>query len=55
MIVLQEISGGPSRPHGQWNNHNLQQLRYLINWDLESIVWWYWLGDGNDDIPLLLV
>jgi hypothetical protein len=28
-------------------------LRYLINRDLENIVWWYWLVDGDADIPLL--
>jgi hypothetical protein len=50
MALLQEINGGPSPPKGQWKNHNLRRLRYLIKQDLENIAWWYWLDDG-DDIP----
>jgi hypothetical protein len=54
VALLQEISGGPSPPDGRWKNHNLRRLRYLIKQDLDNIVWWYWLDDGNvDDIPLL--
>jgi hypothetical protein len=35
-------------------NPNLRRLRYLVKQDLDNIVWWYWLDDGNDDdIPLL--
>jgi hypothetical protein len=49
MTVLQEISGGPSPPDGQWKNHNLRRLRYLVKKDLGNIVWWYWLDDSNDD------
>jgi hypothetical protein len=55
MALLQEISGGPSPPDEQWKNHNLRWLRYLVNQDLENIVWWYWLDDGDDDILLLPV
>jgi hypothetical protein len=53
--LLQEISGGPSPPDGRWKNHNLRRLHYLVNQDLDNIVWWYWLDDGDDDIPLLPV
>jgi hypothetical protein len=52
MALLQEISGGPSPPDGRWKNHNLRRLRYLVNQDLDNIALWYWLDDGNDDIPL---
>jgi hypothetical protein len=55
MALLQEISGGPSPPDRLWMNHNLRQLRYLIKPDLDNIAWWYWLDDGDDDIPLLPV
>jgi hypothetical protein len=55
MALLQEISGGLSPPDGQWNNHNLRWLHYLINQDLDNIAWWYWLDDSDDDIPLLPV
>jgi hypothetical protein len=56
MALLQEISGGPSPPDGRWKNPNLRRLRYLVKRDLDNIVWWYWLDDGNDDdIPLLPV
>jgi hypothetical protein len=58
MALLPEISGGPSPPDGQWKNHNLRQLRYLVNQDLDNIAWLYWLDDGDDDdddIPLLPV
>jgi hypothetical protein len=56
MALLQEISGGPSPLDGWWKNPNLWRLRYLVKLDLDNIVWWYWLDDGeNDDIPLLLV
>jgi hypothetical protein len=55
MALLQEISGGPSPPDGRWKNHNPRQLCYLVNHDLDNIVWWYWLDDGDDDIPLLPV
>jgi hypothetical protein len=30
MALLQEISGGPSPPDGQWKNDNLRRLRYLV-------------------------
>jgi hypothetical protein len=53
MALLQEINGSPSPPNGRWKNHNLWWLRYLVKWDLENIAWWYWLGDGDDDILLL--
>jgi hypothetical protein len=53
MELLQEISGGQSPPYGQWKNHNLRQLRYLVNQDLDNIVWWYRLHDDDEDIPLL--
>jgi hypothetical protein len=54
MALLQKINGGPSPPDGQWKNHNLRRLRYLIKQDLHNIAWWYWLDDdGDDDIPLL--
>jgi hypothetical protein len=54
MALLQEISGGPSPRDGR-KNPNLRQLCYLVNQDLDNIVWWYWLDDGDhdDDIPLL--
>jgi hypothetical protein len=55
MALLQEISGGLSPPDGQWKNHNLRWLHYLINQDLDNIAWWYWLDDSDDDIPLLPV
>jgi hypothetical protein len=55
MELLQEISGGPSPPDGLWKNHNPWRLCYLINQDLDNIAWWYWLDDGEDDIPLLHV
>jgi hypothetical protein len=56
MALLQEISGGPSPPDGRWKNPNLQRLRYLVKQDLDNIMWWYWLDDGDDDdIPLLPV
>jgi hypothetical protein len=55
IALLQEISSGPSPPDSRWKNHNLQRLRYLINQDLDNIVWWYWLDDGDDDILLLPV
>jgi hypothetical protein len=56
ITLLQEISGGLSPPDGQWKNHNLRQLRYLVKQDLDNIAWWYWLDDGDDDdIPLLPV
>jgi hypothetical protein len=56
MALLQEISGGPSPLDGRWKNPNLRRLRYLVKRDLDNIVWWYWLDDGNDDdIPLLPV
>jgi hypothetical protein len=57
MALLQEIIGGPSPPDGWWKNYNLRWLRFLIKKDLDNIVWWYWLDDGNndDDIPLLPV
>jgi hypothetical protein len=57
MELLQEISGSPSPPDGQWNNHNLRRLRYLVKQDLDNIVWLYWLddGDNDDDIPLFLI
>jgi hypothetical protein len=55
MALLQEISGSLSPPDGQWKNPNLRRLRYLVKQDLDNIVWWYWLdeGDYDDDIPLL--
>jgi hypothetical protein len=57
MALLQEISGGPSPPHGRWKNHNLRRLHYLVKQDLDNIAWLYWLDDGDDDddIPLLPV
>jgi hypothetical protein len=55
MALLQKISGGPSPPDGQWKNHNLRRLCYLVNQDLDNIAWWYWLDDGGDDISLLPV
>jgi hypothetical protein len=55
MALLQEISGGPSPPDSQWKNHKLRWLRYLVNQDLINIAWWYWLDDGNNNIPLLPV
>jgi hypothetical protein len=57
MALLQEISGGPSPHDGQWKNHNLWRLHYLVKHDLDNIAWLYWLDDGNDDdnIPLLPV
>jgi hypothetical protein len=30
MALLQEISGGPLPPDGQWKNHNLWRLHYLF-------------------------
>jgi hypothetical protein len=41
MALLQKISGYPSPPGGQWKNHNLRWLRYLVNQDLHNIAWWY--------------
>jgi hypothetical protein len=56
VALLQEISDDPSPPDGQWKNHNLRRLRYLVKQDLDNIVWLYWLDDGDDDdIPLLPV
>jgi hypothetical protein len=58
MALLQEISGGPSPPDGQWKNHNLRRLRYLVKQDLDNIAWLYWIDDDDDDdddIPLLPV
>jgi hypothetical protein len=57
VALLQEISGGPSPPDGQWKNHNLRWLRYLVKQDLNNIAWLHWLDDGgdDDDIPLLPV
>jgi hypothetical protein len=56
MALLQEIHGGSSPPDGRWKNPNLRRLHYLVKQDLNNIVWWYWLDDGdNDDIPLLPV
>jgi hypothetical protein len=55
MALLQEISGGPSPPNSRWKNPNLRRLCYLVKRDLDNIVWWYWLDDGDDDIPLLPV
>jgi hypothetical protein len=55
MAPLQEISGGPSPLDSRWKNQNLRQLCYLVNQDLYNIVWWYWLDDGDDNIPLLPV
>jgi hypothetical protein len=55
MALHQEISSGPLPPDGRWKNHNLWRLCYLINQDLDNIAWWYWLDDGEDDIPLLPV
>jgi hypothetical protein len=56
MALLQEISGGPSPPEVRWKNPNLWWLRYLVKQDLDNIVWWYWLDDGDgEDIPLLPV
>jgi hypothetical protein len=37
MALLQEISGGPSPPDGQWKNHNLRRLCYLVKQDLDNI------------------
>jgi hypothetical protein len=54
MALLQEISGGPSPPDGRWKNSNLRQLRYLVKQDLNNILWWYWLDDGDDDNISLL-
>jgi hypothetical protein len=54
MALLQEISGGPSPPDGRWKNHNLRRLCYLVKQDLNNILWWYWLDDGNDDDIRLL-
>jgi hypothetical protein len=45
MALLQEISGGPSPPDGQWKNPNLRWLRYPVKQDLDNIAWWYWLDD----------
>jgi hypothetical protein len=55
MALLQEISGGLSPPDGQWKNHNLRRLRYLIKQDLDNITWWYWLDNGDDDDDILLL
>jgi hypothetical protein len=55
MVLLQEISGGQSPPDGRWKNPNLRRLRYLVKQDLNNIAWWYWLDDGDDNIPLLPV
>jgi hypothetical protein len=55
MALLQEISGGQLPSNGPWKNHNLWPLRYLVKQELDNIVWWYWLDDGNDDILLLPV
>jgi hypothetical protein len=41
MELLQEISGGPSPPDGQWKNHNLRRLRYLVKQNLDNIAWLY--------------
>jgi hypothetical protein len=49
MPLPQEISGGPSPPGGRWKNPNLRQLCYLVKQDLDNIVWWYWLDDGDDN------
>jgi hypothetical protein len=54
MTLLQEISGSPSPPNGQWKNPNLRRLHYLVNQDLDNVAWRYWLDDNDDDdIPLL--
>jgi hypothetical protein len=54
MTLLQEISGSPWPPDGRWKNQNLRQMRYLVKHDLDNIVWWYWLDDGDDDDILFL-
>jgi hypothetical protein len=54
IALLQEISGGPSPPDSRWKNPKLRRLCYLVKQDLDNIVWWYWLDDGNDDDILLL-
>jgi hypothetical protein len=41
MALLQEISGGPSPPDGQWKDPNLRRLLYLVKRDLDNIAWWY--------------
>jgi hypothetical protein len=41
MALLQEISGGPWPPDGQWRNHKLRRLRYLVKQDLDNIAWLY--------------
>jgi hypothetical protein len=55
MALLQEISGGLSPLDGEWKNHNLRQLCYLVKQDLDNIAWLYWFDDGVDDhdIPLM--
>jgi hypothetical protein len=53
MVLLQEISYGPSPHDGWWKNPNMRRLRYLVNQDPDNIAWWYWLDDSDDDIPLL--
>jgi hypothetical protein len=56
MALLQEISSSPSPPDGRWKYHNLRRLLYLVKQDLDNMLWWYWLYDGDDnDIPLLPV
>jgi hypothetical protein len=55
MTLLQEISGGPSPPNGQWKNHNLRQLHYLVKQDLDNIAWLYWLDDSDDDDDIQLL
>jgi hypothetical protein len=41
MALLQKIGDGPSPPDGLWKNRNLRRLHYLVNRNLENIVWWY--------------
>jgi hypothetical protein len=53
VALLLEISGSLLSPDGQWKNHNLRRTRDLVNRDLENIAWWYWLGDGDGNIPFL--
>jgi hypothetical protein len=55
MALLNEINDGPSPSDGQWKNHNLRLLHYLVKQDLHNIVWWCWLHDNDDDILLLPV
>jgi hypothetical protein len=55
VALLQEISGGLLPPDGRWKNQNMRQLRYVIQQDLDNIVWWYWLDDGDDDDEILLL